>query len=362
MKRVIFYSVMALLLVSYGCQKDSEVNYYPATALSLSTTKVSELDANFVAELSSTRPDVTEVKVTLNDGTVLATVSVSDGNGSVSIPTTALGLSAAGESVVVRLVAVYDGQEIQDRATISMYSPFSVTLPSILEEGTMVEKYVYFSTTTSSSTVSSIALTRKIGLNGTAYVYPNTFDVASDSIGVVPSDYALGDTLFFELSAVSGTITSKKSFSLIVKKNLFPAAMSINLNHAKDSIYNLLDGSLVNKDSVEISDLVYQSLAPGTVGFKSLSAMEFVKITGFSFDDPNFITAKNLYDAGTPVFSVASVASGDMYAFKVTRPIEEGGDPVTFYGVISVVSTHITIDNGVETSSIDMDYAVKELY
>ena len=52
----------------------------------------------------------------------------------------------------------------------------------------------------------------------------------------------------------------------------------------------------------------------------------------------------------------------DMYAFKVTRAVVSGGSPITFYGVLNVLGTHILINDGVETSSIDFEYVVKDLY
>lgn len=362
MRSIILSSLIALLFISVGCQKDDEVDYYTATTLSLSTTKFSELDANFVAVVKSTAIEVSEVRFTLMDGTLLATVPLVDGQGNVSIASNLLAIPAAGKSVVVKMIAMVGGNEVQARATIALYSPFTVTTPAILEEGTLKPKYVFFSEATSGSTISTISLTRTVSKFGTPYVYTNTFKAKRDSISIVPSDYNLQDTLYFVLSATAGTITKTKSFSVIIKENLFPAASSINLNSVSDSIYNLVNGARIVKDTVEISDLVYQSLLPGTVGFKSFSAMSFVKITGYDFDKANFVTAKGLYDAGISVTSVSNAVADDLYAFKVTRPIVKGGVAVTFYGVIKVVATHFAIDNGVETSTLDIDYVVKELY
>jgi hypothetical protein len=362
MKRIIFPSLIALLLMSYGCQKDSEVDYYPATTLSLSTTSFSELDANYQAEVTSSRLDVTEVVFTLMDGTPLTTVPMVNGVGNVSIPATLLAIPSAGKTVIVKMIAVVNGNDVQSRATITLYSPFTLSLPSMLEEGTMKAKSIIFMESTSGATVSSVSLTRKVSSAGVPYVYPNTFDVEKDSVQIVPSDYMLGDTLFFVVTTTSGSLTAQKSFSLIITKNKFDAAKSLNLNYVSDSIFNLVDGTSIAMDSVEISDLVYQTLVPGTVGFKSLSAMSFVKISGYSFDGRDFTVAKTLYDAGIPVTSVASVATGDMYAFKVTRAVVSGGSPITFYGVLNVLGTHILINDGVETSSIDFEYVVKDLY
>lgn len=301
----------------------------------------------------------------IQDGAVIGTATVS--GETATFNTSILGELEA-DSYPVRIRTTYSNGSIsEDPFTVSV--DHAVSLGDNPTETTMdslstVE--LSYEVSTFGATVDDVTLSVKEGSEGT--YKPTGLDLSTEEGTVEVSeidwegleiDLAVNDTLYYQFTATSGTLSdSAESYVAIVPKAFTTSNEATLSSDLASNQLNLATGE-VSADGDESGEIAF--LDP--IGFEVINSadLSFVSVPSDYWDDADVLSARELYEAGDPVTSVTDLSDGDVFVYKATRPVldEEGvptGETTIVYGVLRVGAVTTVTADGETVVSYDLDF------
>jgi len=372
MKKLKIFFILPICVLMSCSEDEGEISYADLGAnIILNTSSLSNLDENHTMEFSILTAD----NVTVTD--MLVTKGASTANAAISNETATFNSSLLGTLIGNEK----DGIDINVVSTLSNGNPYSkdfnvkITKALSLEKGldaiiynTAVEDTLIFEASTKSAIIDNISLEWKNGKEGTyAPTTPlgSALNVDGDEIiftNFTDASYGYNlkvkDTLYYRFIATSGTLTDSLETYMPIISQTFETSnkvvLSSDLSKNKLSLDTATSYTDSNTDSAEI-----KFKSPSGFEKEGTTAIDFVKVGDLSGESDDYNTvdklyaekdlliAKRLYDAGTKETGFDSTAKGDLYVYKITRLVQEEGEPdinVTEYGMIKIGD--ITTTNG----------------
>ena len=338
----IFLSIILLtsILVFFACEEDDE-KFIEAAGVAVVTDGATELDNEVILSITANNPMCTQIEVT---GDATGSVTLTNGKGSLTLSTAALGIADADDEASLTFTANTERNPVVF-LSITMKDPISITGIDELLHNSKVKK-VFYEVSPVAATVSNVIIATKVTKAATYVDLAGTFDVEKDSISFVGTDYNIGDTVYCRITATAGSLTSEKETSFVVGISTFANSADAAIDFT-DAGFDFVDVATVDAGT-DTTDI--EILASG-VGFESTNGTEFVVSDSTMYADADVVLVKAAFDAGTSVSSVDPVAKDAVYIYKTTRPGDDGD--IEYYGILKVnklILTSADANDGFEFS------------
>jgi len=363
MKKILYSILIGMLALSFGCEEPDEVKYDVADGTSIMPGTFTVLDQEVTVNFSVANPDVTELTLnhvqTINASTEdtvaaqgeVATVSISDGAGSVTFNRSDIGLTdnaGAGSSVSLQSVANIEGNPARS-FSISIAEPMSLMGPgSILHNAN--SNYIKYNVVRNGNSISGMTLETKVGASGT-YSEMTGMDFNTDanddgaiidSAEIVGSDYSVGDTVYYKFTASSSFNSFSSEATVVIEKLAFGETGSFTLDTNQTKAWDLVDNEMLMDPATDSSDVTL-TFDSGTVdfGIESSARTEFVTTTAdIDYNDMEVVMEEYENNSGSAQSSVTGLQEGDKILYKITH---DGDD---YYGSLEVDNTYYEATEG----------------
>jgi len=336
MKRNVFYILLLLVFFTACKDEDNDVEKYNiGSNFVVATSTYTTLD-NTVTLKCTAAYNVSNIDVTLaSTGASLGSITIADGIGTLSIPVSGIGLTVVGKSASILYTAyAEDGTAIKRTSTVTLASPFKITLPTLTQKNKGME-FIY-SIAPKFATVTSVSIQTKTNKAGTYVDVAGPFDVKKDTLLINGSGYKVNDTIYVKLSASTAALNVENVSTIVVNNYTYANAKTVKLDTTTNAAYDLLLQRVVNVTTFgDSSDVVFTQtplLGGFTMGFTAPKNAEFVKSTEnvYSLGD---IVAIEATDFSSAVKSFNDVAVDDVFIYRTKR-----GTGAYAYGIFQIVT------------------------
>lgn len=380
MKKIsIFILAIVSIVALSSCEKDQK---FPED-LPIETAKVNSVTADFTNLDASTtvatvftRSAITNVVVTLNDGTKVFEGNINDDYTIEYDVTEKQFLDNADGSYLdlhYELSIKNTTKTFKFDKWIKRSSAISSELGSklfpfkVYEKSPLVDK-IYYKVVTNGTKLDKVTAQYKVGKEGDYKDFSTAFSSTEikDSLVVKGNDanWSVGDNVFVKFTAIAGTRTDVSEVSFVVAKNTIANATAMDLL-PKLSLTDLKGYSLKDKEEVLITSKACHIKYTGDITnvntpqeITALNGIKFVELTGDSKDESSIVALKNLYDSGVAgaITSIVNPLVGQTYVTYFTDI--DGEEYKNYVGVLTITGRNIS-DNP-EANHIAFDYAVSE--
>lgn len=353
MKKTLLIISSAVFLLSTSCEKNTEKGmevtthplYYTATVLggatvsggtgsSVKTLTFTELD-RVIVDLS-TDPVITSVNVYSSDTEVGATVTISNGEGTLNASVADMGAPAAGNNNYIGFQYEFDGYKANEAAYVKTVSPWTLTLPALVENDE--SKNVTWKVATANATVSDVTISVKVGATGTPVNYSG--QALTGTLALIGSDYTLGDKIYVKGTATAGTVTSSLEKTLTIGQWMFNTITSGVEFTTTSGTYDLDDLAFAAGGHMSLIHVAGVSL-----GFAGTN-VEFVVSDQATMDDNNVNDIIAAFTGGAKVTSVIDIQEDEVYIFKTAADT---------YGMFKVISKNGNLAGDSDDDSFIID-------
>lgn len=354
MKNILLILSSVLFLITTSCEKNAEPGieiethplYYSATVLGGKTLKggtgmnvptltFTELD-RVVIDLK-TDPEISSVDVYSSETNRAATVTMSNGIGTLDANLADMGLAKAGTNKYIGFHYEFSGYKANETARLKTDSPWTLTVPDMVEDTSKVQ--VKWKLGVVNATITDVTISVKVNHDGTPT--DHTAQAVADSIVLVGDNYSLGDTLYITGTAKAGTLTSLIEKITVIEKWMFGKLIEGVKFTTTNGFYNLSTFSFGATGHMELIHV------PGiSLGFSGTD-VQFVASDMATYNDNNVNTIRGAYDSGTKISTVIDIQEDEVYIYKTSEDK---------YGIFKV-----TEKNGFLTGDAAKDYFVIEL-
>lgn len=358
---------MTVLLFASACTKEDNIQRYDlGTEFLVSVGGITSLDDNVSVSITNNEKNLSEIKVSLDDGSSLGTITVSDGSGSIVIPSTDLGVSDIDDKAGLQFDAAFDGKPIVRYGSLKVADPISVTDPGVMHKDTTY--HFIYEVAPASATVTSVTVQTKVSEAGTyAPVTPVSGDLAVDSIALLGTDYAVGDTIFVEITAKTATKTAVTEAELVVAPDSYQSVGSFRLDNSYNDLFSpddtlsydmVLNKTVLVAEAADSADMhMHFAYADPTGGVDvrlySENNMEFVEADGDAYANADILDVEATDFAGSS--QNITVTEGDVYIYRTRR-----GTGAYSYGILKVMSVNVPVGADMMDATVDIEYKFTE--
>jgi hypothetical protein len=367
MKKYISLSWCLLLVLGLAsCDTDDDYletkNIGGYASLVDSNISIFDTDENLSIEFFTAEGVTAESVEILQDGEVI-------GSGTVSGETATFNTSILGDlevdSYPIRVRTTYsNGNVSEDSFSVSVDNAIALgdDNPTETNMDDLADTTLEYELSTFNASVDEVTLLLKKNEDGTYADSGVTLSSESGSVDLSETNYAEldfeeGDTLYYNFVASSGTMTDEAEGTLVINPKAFEVSNSVTLSSEEtmDNL-NLATGDITAEDG----EIAY--LDPAGFEVVNDADISFVQLSDDYFDDLSMdvINAREAFMAGTTETSFTNLSMGDLFAYEVTREVEdEDGnmETVTLYGILEITSVTTTDVDGVQTTSLEISYS-----
>ncbi|MFP4025088.1 MAG: hypothetical protein ACLFVR_11250 [Thiohalospira sp.] len=348
MRNILLNIALLALIFAVGCSEDEDLYPYTGAAgVQITSDGLTALDNEVAFNITATNESCTELDVNLG-GSPLGTVSLTEGAGTYTATAEALGISAIEDAATLTFIANTDKEPVYNY-TVEVEDPITIVAPDNLYQND-TEVYVKFNIEPVAASVTDVTIQTKVNSNDPTDV-TGTYN-ANDSILVVGSDYAIGDTVYFMVTGEAGTKSTTSEVSMIVERYSYANKETFMLDMTSDMAYDLILMREVDVteagDSADI-EIDYAEFTGGySLGFIANQNAEFVVATEDDYKDAdiNLIEATDFSGAIT---NDDDVAVDDVFIFRTNR---SGGD--YSYGIFKIIDV-VKPQGVIEDSYIEIE-------
>jgi len=353
MKRNIIYILMSFILLAFSCTKeDNGIKTYDlGTEFFIDFSGYTSLDSEATFTITNQQKNLSEVKITNTGGlkteedangdlvpfesTYSGTISISDGTGSITVTDSDLGMTEIGWTADFQFDSKFDSKDIVRYETVEVEDPITINDPGVTHRADTTF-YVTFAVEPATATVDNVTVQWKTSSLADYSDVTGSFK-AEDSVAIMGSDYAIGDTIFVKVTGTAGTKTQAKVAKIMVNPYSFMNEAGFMLDTTTNQAYDLIENRYVKStaefgDSADIRFIASYPLVGGPVevGFESTNNAEFIAGTSDDYDygDINFVQTADFTNA---VSVVSDVNDGDVFLYRTKR-----GDGNYVYGIMKV--------------------------
>jgi len=380
MKKIsIFILAIVSIVALSSCEKDQK---FPED-LPIETAKVNSvtalftyLDASTTVNTVFTRSAITNVVVTLKDGTKLYEGNIND-DFTIDFDVTEKQFLDNHDGAYLDLYYELSIKNTTKTFKFDKWIKRNCAISPVLgnkkfpfkvyEQSSLVDK-IYYSVVTNGTKLDKVTAQYKIGEDGDYKDFSTAFSSTqiNDSLLVKGSDayWSANDEVFVKFIAIAGTRTDVSEVSFVVAKNTIAKATAMDLL-PKLSLTDLKGYSLKDKEEVLIASNSCHIRYTGDITnvntpqeITALNGIKFVELTGDYKNESSIVTLKNIYEAGVAgaITSIVNPLIGQTYVTYFTDKV--GTDDVNFVGVLTITGRNIS-DNP-EANHIAFDYAVSK--
>jgi len=343
MKNIAIYLLLILVVTFASCEKDNQNEIYDlGTEFLISNNGFSTLDSDVTFTVSNYLNNLTEVEM-VDYGTITITDSV----GHITLTSDQIGTSIVGTTLEYTFNATYDGKAIQRFGDVTISNPMTLTTPYVWVWDDEGEEFVQESVTVYQNDdvshikyvvepahcdAETILVETKVGEFGNYTIVTGDFVPAFDSLSIIGSNYAEGDTVYYRFTAANGTHKQIGVLNFEVKKVNFQNMGGAHIGVVNDALtqgFNLVTNEIVDFGTGDF-DMTHVVLT--SVGFESNNGTLFVATDAVVFENNDIVQVKELYDEGTKESGFANISEGNYFIYKT-------GDS---YGVIKINAVYLT--------------------
>lgn len=283
----------------------------------------------------------------------LGSIPISDGVGSITLTPADLGveMDTIGAYSSYQFDGSYNGSAITRFYDLHVDDPITVEDPGVTHRNDTTFYFV-FAIEPVSSTVETVTVQTKTSSLADYADLPGAFN-AVDSIPIVGTDYAVGDTLFVNVIGTVGFKTASTESEVVIGPITVTFVESFKLDSEPGKAWDFLDIVYVDAGTAgESADIEFTGSYEANgliVGFVSNQNAEFVMGTSEDYVAADSLTIANV-DYSSAVTMNDDVTGGEVYYFRTNRG---GGD--YYYGIMKIMS--VDKPQGVlEDSVIEYEY------